>query len=1090
LETGQIVRVRSRQYLVERVDAPATPGECTAVSLSCLDDDRQGEALQVLWELEPDAKVLGAASWEAVKTRGLDPPWRFAAYLHAWWWNCVTSTDPRLFQSPHRAGIKVEPYQLEPLRKALRMPRVNLFIADDVGLGKTIEAGLILRELILRQRVHRVVVAAPPSVVLQWQEELAARFGLGFVVFDRAYVQQRRRERGWAHNPWSSHARFIISHALLRDPDYAEPLRQWLDDGARGALLILDEAHNVAPASAARYAIDSRLTRVVRELAPLFEHRLFLSATPHNGHSNSFAALLELLDPQRFCRGVPVRSAKLLDDVMVRRLKGDLREAGEGDFPRREVIQVDLDGLSDDAPELSLPRLLDRYRALREDAVRDAPKAEQAAAALVVIGLQKRLLSSIEAFARTLKVHRATVLRRRAREDAPTAPARQTSLRLVTEAPGADDDEVTDEELRAAEDDAVAEATEAMGATGAALRGREDELLDAMGALAEGHRHRPDPRVERLVAWVREHLFTDGRWNDRRVLVFTEYADTKAYLLRCLREAFADTDGGDARIEALHGAMGDDEREAVKRAFNADPARHPLRILVATDAAREGVNLQNHCADLFHFDVPWNPSRMEQRNGRIDRKLQRAKTVRCHYFVHAQRPEDAVLAALVAKTETIRRELGSLSDVLERKLVGALQGGIDRRKAAAQAADLRQLPLYDDGPALTDEDDAAGEASSRTVRDELEGTRARAAALVAQVGELAKLRDEARARLKITPSRLRLALSAALEMLGAPRLEALDGAERDDDHSLLPARYRFPDLDARDPSWADALDTLRPPRPRDRTVRAWRAEAPLRPVAFRDAGTLDGAVVHLHLEHPVVRRLLGRFLAQGFVHDDLARACVLAGDDAVKRVILAGRLSLYGPGAARLHDEVVYVSARWTGPVDMRDAPLTPYAEGTHRETVAKLDDALLHPDAGRITDAQRDAITRSVATDVAELLPALERRALSVAEVARTALERRADAEARQMEALLVAQRDRITRMIERYRERTDTAQLALAFPEGLGAEERRQFEADHQHWRRRLAALDAELRDEPARIREGYAVAATRVEPVGAIYLVPAGG
>jgi hypothetical protein len=651
------------------------------------------------------------------------------------------------------------------------------------------------------------------------------------------------------------------------------------------------------------------------------------------------------------------------------------------------------------------------------------------------------------------------------------------SLRLVTEAPGADDDDRAEDELARDEEAAVAGATERSAAGDATLWAREDELLDAMTGLAEAHRHRADPRVQKLVAWIRAQLCPDApAWNDRRVIVFTEYTDTKNYLLRCLREAFEGTQHADARVEALHGGMSDDDREAVKRAFNADPARHPLRVLVATDAAREGVNLQNHCADLFHFDVPWNPSRMEQRNGRIDRKLQRAPTVRCHYFVHPQRPEDEVLAALVTKTDTIRKELGSLSQVLEQKLLGALQGGIARASAAKQAARLRQLDLYDPP-------------TDTTVRAELEDARAATPALLTQINELEKLRDEARDRLKISPKRLHQVLSAALEMIGAPRLEALDGFT-DDDHTAAPARFRFPAIDAHDPSWAETLDTLRPPLPRDRSPREWRRESSLRPVVFRDPGSLDGAVVHLHLEHPVARRLLGRFLAQGFVFDDLARACVLPSDDAVKRVILAGRLSLYGAGAARLHDEVVYVSARWTGPADVRDAPLSPYADTVHRQTVEKLDAALLHPDGPPVSAALREGIQRSVAKDVADLLPSLHARARGLAEAARLLLERRAESEARQMEGLLTAQRERIERSLAEHAEKTDDGQLTLSFPEGLNGEERRQWEADHQHWKRRLASLDGELRAEPARIREGYAVTATRVEPVGVIYLVPAGG
>ena len=168
-------------------------------------------------------------------------------------------------------------------------------------------------------------------MLLQWQDELEDRFGLIFEILDKDYMKRVRRERGFGVNPWSTHSRFLVSHRLLIDEAYAGPLRDWLGDFRRGSLLILDEAHHAAPSSGQKYAIDSKITRAVRDLAQRFEHRLFLSATPHNGHSNSFSALLEILDPQRFCRGVPVKQ-KMLDDVMVRRLKEDLREI-QGGFP-------------------------------------------------------------------------------------------------------------------------------------------------------------------------------------------------------------------------------------------------------------------------------------------------------------------------------------------------------------------------------------------------------------------------------------------------------------------------------------------------------------------------------------------------------------------------------------------------------------------------------------------------------------------------------------------------------------------------------------------------------------------------------------
>jgi hypothetical protein len=225
---GAIVYVRQRQYLVEQIVAPPRAGDATVVHLSCIDDDAQGQPLQILWEHELDAEIRSAEPWNKLAERGFDPADRFAAYLNTMRWNCVTSTDARLLQAPFRAGIRLDPYQLEPLRKALRLPRVNLFIADDVGLGKTIEAGLIARELLLRKKVREIVVSCPPRMLPQWQEELANRFGLQFEILDKEYVKYVRRERGFSVNPWTTHSRFLVSHNLLIDEGYTSGLRDWL----------------------------------------------------------------------------------------------------------------------------------------------------------------------------------------------------------------------------------------------------------------------------------------------------------------------------------------------------------------------------------------------------------------------------------------------------------------------------------------------------------------------------------------------------------------------------------------------------------------------------------------------------------------------------------------------------------------------------------------------------------------------------------------------------------------------------------------------------------------------------------------------
>lgn len=1070
---GQIARVRQRLYLVEDVVAPPMACESTLVRMSCIDDDNQGQALDVLWERELDPTILTGEAWTSIAQRGFDPPTLFAAYLHTLRWNCVTATDPRLFQAPFRAGIRLDAYQLEPLRKALLLPRVNLFIADDVGLGKTIEAGLIARELLLRKKVRDIVVACPPSMLLQWQEELDARFGLPFVILDKAYMQHIRRERGFSVNPWGTHTRWLVSHLLLIDEAYAAPLRDWLGTFRSGALFILDEAHHAAPASGQRYAIDSQITRALRDLAPRFEHRLFLSATPHNGHSNSFSALLELLDPQRFCRGVPV-TPKHRDEVLVRRLKEDLR-AIQGGFPARTIVQIDIVGLPEEAPELQLSALLDQYRALREARLQHASKRLQTAASLLLIGLQQRLLSSIDAFTRTLRVHRRTVQRQwDATQAAAEAALRLSSLDLLATPLDSDDERttLTEEALQADEEaqvEAVSAATRGLTAdpSAEASFAHEQELLDTMTAIAEAACGQPDARVRTLLDWIRQHLCpTLGQpgatWTDTRVLIFTEYDDTRRYLQQQLEAAIAGSERAAQRLAVYHGFTPSAERQAIRQAFNTDPRKHPIRILIATDAAREGLNLQAHCWHLFHFDVPWNPSRLEQRNGRIDRKLQPNPEVFCHYFVYTQRPEDRLLQVLVRKTDTIKRELGSLSQVIDAQLAHALSQGIrrtqiDRLVHEIATADLRA-------------------AFRLTVDEELEAARERQTALREQIERLRTLLDASHKSIGLDETPFRSALSRALTLVGAETLTPVPG----NGAAAGPPRFTFPAVEQRhgaDPTWAETMDTLRAPRPREQRVWEWRRTAPLRPVVFEDPGTLDDEVVHLHLEQRVVQRLLGRFTAQGFVHHDLSRACLAQTTDAIPRVLLLGRLCLYGPGAARLHEELIPVTARWTDP-QTRRGPLTPYAREAETRTLALLDQALAAVQWRPLTEAVTAQLQRAAPQDIQELLPHLQARGDAYARDAVQQLSARGEAEARAMREILVTQQRHIAATVARH-QRLDAVQLALDF--GDNVEERRQLEANQRYWARRLAMLEEELRTEPERIRAVYEVKATRLEPVG---------
>jgi superfamily II DNA or RNA helicase len=1081
---GELVQVRSRRWLVDEVLEAKIPGQTCVVRLSCADDDAQGQSLEVLWDYELDRLILKEEGWADLAAKGFDQPSQFAAFLHTLRWNCVTATDPNLFQAPFRAGIKIDAYQMEPLRKALRLPRVNLFIADDTGLGKTIEAGLIARELLLRKKAKTIVVAAPPSVLDQWKAELEERFGLVFELLDRAYLTRMRRERGFGVNPWRTHSRFLVSHNLLIDPVYADPLREWLGEFLPGSLLILDEAHHAAPSSGGRYGIETKFTRAVRDLAGRFEHRLFLSATPHNGHSNSFSTLLELLDPYRFTRGVKVRGKKALDEVMVRRLKEDIRSI-QGGFPKRVVAPVVIDGLPEEAPELVLSRLLDEYRTVREDRFTSTSRRAQAAAGLLVVGLQQRLLSSIEAFARSLKVHRATVERQWERgqtAEVETVSSNEKDAHLFVSAPDADDErgEWTPEELDAEESTqieavtAAAEAESPRDSNAEMLWLHEQALLDKMQAIAEKARYQPDAKVRRLIDWIRENMCPDlpmGRqakdshatWNNRRVLIFTENREgTKRYLKSILEQAIEGTDRVDERIEVIDGLTSSTRRKEIQRRFNTDPAKDPLRILLATDAAREGLNFQAHCADLFHFDLPWNPGRIEQRNGRIDRKLQPALEVHCHYFVLPQRVEDRVLEVLVRKTETIKKELGSLSKVIDDDIERRLGQGIRHRDAEQLAREIERADI-----------DAE---TIRVTAEELDAARDRQQDLKDQIERCQTLLEASRIWTGFEPAPFRDALSCSLELLGADRLK--EGT----DETGRPV-WTFPRLDRRaetDASWAATLDTLRTPRKQDQKLADWRREAPIRPVVFEDAGVLTEDTVHLHLEQRVAQRLLSRFRSQGFIHHDLSRACLAQATDSIPRVVLLGRLSLYGQGAERLHEELVPITARWIEP-SRRKGTLAAFAREAETKTLDLLERSL----GGRSLKSPGTAIEHklldSAARDVEELLPLLEPRAAELADLAIQKLRQRGEREEKDLRETLERQRDRVREELSKSDKSFE--QLTLDFNE----EEKRQLESEMRSWRVRLGQFERELEREPRRIRAFYDVRAQRVEPVGLVYLWP---
>jgi hypothetical protein len=658
------------------------------------------------------------------------------------------------------------------------------------------------------------------------------------------------------------------------------------------------------------------------------------------------------------------------------------------------------------------------------------------------------LLSSIEAFRRTLDVHAQSVAEGRAR----------TALQLAL-GDRDDDDEYGDDDdaldaVAAAEMDAV---SRLLGSP----EGRARELLVKMQQLGTQLATAPDAKVQALLEWIRTHQCpavqlggAEGKgaqlkWTDTRVLIFTEYGDTKRYLRQILEASIEGTQLADERIMELHGGMSDDQREEVQRAFNGPPDEYPVRILIATDAAREGVNLQGYCADLFHFDLPWNPARMEQRNGRIDRTLQPSPEVRCHYFLYRDRAEDVVLEKLVAKVETIQKELGSLGSVVMDQLASVMEDGIDART----------------GTGLD-----AAEASSEvraTVKDELEAQREKKK-LEADIDDNARISTTSRKLIDFDPVQLKNVIDVGLAIANAPPL----AAGEDKDTYLVP---ELPD------SWQATLDTLRRARRRDESFWEWRDHAPPQPVVFRPPPRLSSEVAQLHLAHPFVQRILARFRAQGFSAQDLSRVTALRNPYEDEVIAIAfGRLSLFGPGASRLHDQLIPVAAQWkeSGGRGHRK-PLEGRAQIdalSHLERVLRE----LGPDEKPLAKKVQAMLVESAREDFAALWPLIKDEADAVGHDATSKLSARARDESAALAKLLADQRGAIERELSR------RTQLDLAFTDAQ-RDQREQFEADGKHMARRLAEIAQELETEPAQIRSLYQVSLTRLEPVGLVYLWP---
>ncbi|MBI4591382.1 MAG: DEAD/DEAH box helicase, partial [Candidatus Rokubacteria bacterium] len=702
--------VRNRRGVVAAVEP--FDGETGRLHLAHLEykDDQLPVDERLLWELEPSRALLEPTALPEASGTDPMPADDFDALLRASSWTAATPyLDPdsggplaRLpISSPFHGAVQIEDFQLVPLLKALRMPRVNLLIADDVGLGKTIEAGLILSELLLRRRIQRVLILTPASLRLQWRDEMWEKFALPFDLVDRAETHALRRRLGMDANPWRSFSRIIASYHYLRQEDVLE---QFLaacrtPEGSPHLpwdLLIVDECHNLMPSA---FGDDSDLCRMLRLLAPQFEHRLFLSATPHNGHTRCFTGLLEILDPVRFSQTDALKPAEKerVQQVVLRRLKREINaRTNPPKFCTRHQPQALVLALS--PQEIALSAAFEAFRTAIRKLMASGEGRRRRAGSFAVEILGKRLLSCPTAFAESWRRCKEGLA-----EDLAAGESDVDAARRNVQRDTGDDREAQAREATAA------------GVVGAWLKNVAADLRSEIAAIDDGiaglrvdlgggdiigQTPISDARVDALLALVEELLRSNGKWrDDERLLVFTEYKTTLDYLVRRLRERYEGE-----RILTLFGGGGKDgmeeaDRDLVKQAFN-DPS-HSVRILLATDAAAEGLNLQHTARYLLHFDCPWNPSKLEQRNGRVDRHGQ-ARDVTVHYFVTDQDQDLAFLAHVIRKADEIREDLGSANELFDEAAHRRL---VEGESAAAVRADLDRRVTAARGRAAIDADD-------------------------------------------------------------------------------------------------------------------------------------------------------------------------------------------------------------------------------------------------------------------------------------------------------------------------------------------------------------------------------------------------
>lgn len=630
LSPGQIIEARSRLWRVDSIkdnvlEAAPIDGVTAGPQKFYLplEDIKRGE-------LEPPSpSTVGNLAEQKLLLRGFKL-------------DLIHSTAPIL--SLQRSRVIPEEYQLVPLIMSMEMPRVRMLVADDVGLGKTIEAGLIVKELIERNRAKRVLVVCPANLREQWQNALEYFFHFDARIISTRHKRAMERELPPGANPWEHYDMLVASiDYVKKDPTIQHVLEQEWD------VVLIDEAHNCAKPHQTQESqrVDMQRWEFAQKISERCQHLLLLTATPHNGYSDSYASLLRLLDEALVsgpAHDPRIKRERAKQYVCQRRREDILdwvQSSSDRDTPFPER----------DQDEISIPMSLPQRRAIEKieaftDHLTHVAKGERQKyrrmmATWTIMHFHKRAISSPHALIKSLQ-NRIRKVEARIEdietEDTTGITPSEAKAVALDEDPG---EKLSDEEARERLE------RETFGQIDAL----KQELRLLQDALESAEKVTPsrDEKLQRMKSLVYEQLRI--KRHKPKLIVFTKYQDTLEYLADHLE---SDDRFKDAEILTLHGSMTDGQRNDTF--FEFEDAQKA--VLIATDCISEGIDLQYMASQIVHYELPWNPNRLEQRNGRIDRYGQQEKMVYIRTLVMEDRLDAAILQVLVKKAEQIRRDYG------------------------------------------------------------------------------------------------------------------------------------------------------------------------------------------------------------------------------------------------------------------------------------------------------------------------------------------------------------------------------------------------------------------------------------------------